>query len=262
MMEPLQELSAGDLSHLRDLIQGGRLGPPFPAAALGALHNREAVARSFQSLSADGMSPKHIALLLGLLAQERSRLSSARDFVELVWTGPEGAGVANRDTAVVVRELFSEARESVLLAGYAVYQGRAVFKALADRMDTIPDLKVKMFLDVHRTPSDTSPDSEVVARFSATFTHKEWPGQRIPEIFYDPRSLVLESPKKASLHAKCIVVDRAVAFVSSANFTEAAQERNIELGALIRSSSFAAQVVEHFEKLASARLLLRAPGSG
>ena len=80
--------------------------------------------------------------------------------------------------------------------------------------------------------------------------------ERLPELYYDPRSLDLEAVKRSSLHAKCIVVDRRVALVTSANFTEAAQERNIEVGVLIRSRAFAEQLAEHFEVLAAQGALL------
>ena len=43
-----------------------------------------------------------------------------------------------------------------------------------------------------------------------------------------PRSLDAEGPKRASLHAKVVVADERIAFISSANFTEAAQVRNME----------------------------------
>jgi phosphatidylserine/phosphatidylglycerophosphate/cardiolipin synthase-like enzyme len=44
---------------------------------------------------------------------------------------------------------------------------------------------------------------------------------------------------QVGMHAKCGVVDRARAFVSSANFTQRGQERNIEVGVLIADPSFA-----------------------
>jgi phosphatidylserine/phosphatidylglycerophosphate/cardiolipin synthase-like enzyme len=61
------------------------------------------------------------------------------------------------------------------------------------------------------------------------------------------------------LHAKCVVVDKQVAFVSSANFTEAAQVRNIEAGALVRSARFASRLAHHFEALAAAGVLQPLP---
>ena len=69
--------------------------------------------------------------MIEAILQTRSRRLDANDLVDLVCTGPEAPGTANRDTGVVVRELFSSACDSVLVAGYAVYQGREVFRSLA-----------------------------------------------------------------------------------------------------------------------------------
>jgi phosphatidylserine/phosphatidylglycerophosphate/cardiolipin synthase-like enzyme len=38
----------------------------------------------------------------------------------------------------------------------------------------------------------------------------------------------------ASLHAKCVIVDRSRALVTSAHFTDAAQRKNIEVGGRLR----------------------------
>jgi phosphatidylserine/phosphatidylglycerophosphate/cardiolipin synthase-like enzyme len=130
-----------------------------------------------------------------------------------------------------------------------------VFKRLAERMEERPGLRVRLFLDVQRPPGDTSLAEELLRRFQHRFRTQEWPSEQLPELYYDPRSLDLDSVKLSSLHAKCVVVDRRVAFVTSANFTEAAQTRNIEVGALIRSEGFARCLVGHFEALADVGLL-------
>jgi phosphatidylserine/phosphatidylglycerophosphate/cardiolipin synthase-like enzyme len=59
------------------------------------------------------------------------------------------------------------------------------------------------------------------------------------------------------MQAKCIVIGRKPAFVSSANFTEAAQVRSMEFGALIRSEPYAVQLTRHFEALADVGQLRR-----
>ena len=143
----------------------------------------------------------------------------------------------------------------MLVAGFAVYQGRAVFRRLAERMEERPGLHVKLFLDVQRQPADTSPPAELVRRFAHRFRTQEWPGEKLPELYYDPRSLDADAVKRSCLHAKSIVVDRRVAFVTSANFTEAAQMRNIEVGALTHSPRFAARLSGHFDTLADVGLL-------
>src|SRR5690242_6053164 len=64
-----------------------------------------------------------------------------------------------------------------------------------------------------------------------------------------PDNRQLDPSKRASLHAKCVVVDEEQAFVSSANFTEAGQTKNIEVGVHLVSRQFAERVVQHFESL-------------
>jgi phosphatidylserine/phosphatidylglycerophosphate/cardiolipin synthase-like enzyme len=62
-----------------------------------------------------------------------------------------------------------------------------------------------------------------------------------------------------ALHAKCVVVDDRMAFVSSANFTEAAQQRNIEAGVLMTNPQFARSLRTQFEVLVSHGLRRRMP---
>jgi phosphatidylserine/phosphatidylglycerophosphate/cardiolipin synthase-like enzyme len=140
---------------------------------------------------------------------------------------------------------------------FAVYQGREVFRRLAEVMVGRLGLRVRPFLDVQRQPADSSMNVEVVRRFAERFRAQEWPEGRLPELYYNPRSLHPEGEKRSSLHTKCIVVDRRVALVASANLTEAAKSRNIEGDALVRCQRFAAHLVGHFEALADAGLLGR-----
>ena len=149
--------------------------------------------------------------------------------------GPGPSGTA-RETSVVTRRLFEQARTRVLAVGFAVHQGRTVFRELAQRHDEIETLKVTLCLDVRRPPSNTSIDTLLVQGFARNFLDNEWPGKRAPEMFCDPRSLAASETTRSALHAKCIVVDGRKALVTSVNFTEAAQEWNIELGLLVSSA--------------------------
>lgn len=233
MIPAIESLSEADMREIAAALRSSRLTPPFTATALQRFcsgQNEKSVAAEMQGLVDDGLKHGHLALMLDSLATARSQRPEVRDPVDLVWTGPEAPGIANRDTSVVVRELFANANDHVLVAGYAIYQGREVFRALADRMTQLPALKVRMFLDIQRRHRDTTMDSELVREFAHRFKTSEWPGSRMPEVYFDPRSLELDNSKRSSMHAKCIVIDRKVAFVSSANFTEAAQVRNIEVG--------------------------------
>jgi phosphatidylserine/phosphatidylglycerophosphate/cardiolipin synthase-like enzyme len=263
MPAEFQHLTNNSLRAIADALRSGRLSPPYTAAALHVYcpgDDRTEIAARMEQLDGEGLGPQHLALVLDTIAQTRAREEPEGKGVDLVWSGPSAKGLASRDTGSVVRELFNSATEEVLLAGYAVHQGRDVFRALAERMDKLPALRVCMFLDIRRHLGDTSPSPALLSEFADRFRTREWPGKRLPEVLHDPRSLALETEKRSSLHAKCVVVDRRVAFVSSANFTEAALERNIEVGVLIRSRTFAEQLAEHFEGLAAGGLLLPLAG--
>jgi phosphatidylserine/phosphatidylglycerophosphate/cardiolipin synthase-like enzyme len=62
------------------------------------------------------------------------------------------------------------------------------------------------------------------------------------------------------MHAKCIVVDGTRCFVSSANFTQSGQARNIEVGVLIEDRNLAASIQDQFESLVTQGILRRVPG--
>jgi phosphatidylserine/phosphatidylglycerophosphate/cardiolipin synthase-like enzyme len=215
------------------------------------------MADALEDLAASGMQPAALAATLDLVGAALESRPSIDDVVDLVTTVPDATRVANRDTGVVVGELFRKACKSVLVAGYAVYQGKKVFQALAERMTELPHLNVRMFLDIQRGNGDTSSADELVRRFAHRFRTSEWPaGARIPQIHYDPRALSLDRNLRAALHAKCVVVDHTDVFISSANFTEAAQRRNIEVGLLVHSPLTACRVTEFFNNLVQAKLFL------
>jgi len=264
-MDSIHDLSAPNLRTLAEALRMGRLTSPFSSSSIRRYcpnGDPTSIAATLQMLVEEGATATSVAVMLGLLADAKVTGPRVDDVVDLVWTGPEAPEAPSRDTAVVVRELFSTAHEHVLVAGYAVYQGKEVFRTLAQRMDACPNLWVEMFLDIQRGHGDTTISEDIIRRFIHRFTTKEWPGKRLPDIYCDPRALETDRNKKSSLHAKCIAVDRCVAFVSSANFTEAAQNRNIEVGALIKSRPFAERLVHHFHALAAANILKRVPPCG
>jgi hypothetical protein len=189
------------------------------------------------------------------LADEREASSQEDAGAELVWTGPELPGAESRDTLVVVRELFASAESSVLASGFAVSQGKDVFEALARRMGEVPSLRVRLFLNIARPPGNRDSELDLVRAFVGEFRRKNWPNDAPPEIYYDPRSLAEDYRQRAVLHAKCIVVDDRHAFVTSANLTTAAQEKNIEAGLLVRDGGLARRLRTQFDTLVAAGVL-------
>lgn len=128
-----------------------------------------------------------------------------------------------------------------------------------DVIDADPDLAVQLHVNVHRKHLDNTPASVLVCAFAPHFHDAVWPGERLPDVFYDPRSVELDGRKRAVLHAKCVVVDDRWTLLTSANFTEAAQERNIEEGVVLDDRRTSERVRRHFEGLVEGGMLRRLP---
>lgn len=248
--------SRDDLLYLADAIEQGRLTVPYTEAAAAKIGLSDAaqVAEDLVLLSASGFGARQIGLFLRALSDERRNHKMAKQ--ELVVTGPDVRGRV-RDTSVVVEQLFEEAKTSVLMVWYALYDGHDIFKTLAGKFDADPKMRVRLCLDISRRADDDAADIAVAGHFAQQFVKYDWPGHRLPEIFYYPRSLAKNKNEKAVLHAKCIVVDSKKALVTSANPTPAAYHRNIELGVVFESSDIPRQIESYFSSLIDAGSLRR-----
>lgn len=258
MFSPFNELSKARLTAIADALAAGRLAPPFTTVAVQRVApgaDAAAVAGELHRLDSNGMRATELAYLLRALVHERAEGQRIADRIELVWSGPEHLTSGSRDTGVVVRELFSRARDTVLIAGFALHNGRSVFSTLASNMADNRSLCVRMFVNIPRPHTDNRLAEDIVRAYVANFVQYEWPGDRQPELYYDPRALSTKPGPCASLHAKCIVVDRRWSFITSANFTEAAQDRNIEAGVLVDDVHLATAVESQLENLISSGAL-------
>lgn len=230
----LRAASTTVLSALREAIASGLLKTPVDRASLvgfGVRHAIEAIERAL----AGHKTAACLAILDVALAEREDR----RPPPDLVWTGPEAPAGTARDTAVVLRSLFEGARESVLLAGYSFSHARDVLSPLYEAMRD-HEVRATFFVDIPQIERYALGGADAhLAQCFRSFLAENWPfGEPRPRLYYDKRALS-PGPPYCSLHAKCLVVDGARAFVSSANFTQRGQERNIEVGVLIEDPSFA-----------------------
>jgi hypothetical protein len=251
MLDALHSLPLNALRALAASLRDGALAAGLSRHVIGQIAGARAdqVHASLDDFHRQGLSGAHMALLLDAMAETRERAAEPSLLFDLVLSGPEVAGMPTADTGATLETLLESAQSEVVLVGYAVHNGKKLFKRLAARMESAPALRVVFCLDIARKPADTSLAEGIVRRFAQEFVSKHWPGPRLPEIYYDPRALSGTWEDRASLHAKCVVVDGRIALVTSANFTEAAQRKNIEVGVLIRHEPMAARLRDYFEAL-------------
>jgi phosphatidylserine/phosphatidylglycerophosphate/cardiolipin synthase-like enzyme len=243
---------------LASALKSGLISAPYSVASLRAvLAHQEGidnVLRTLIELDHLGLSGSAAAELIRTLERVQARTSRP----DLVWSGPDVPGLHARDTRRVYEELLSSACRSVWASTYAFFDGPKAFEVLARGMDTRPELRVTLLLNIERRRGDTTAADQLVRRFAERFWRSDWPGLARPRVFYDPRALDLEGPGGV-LHAKAVVTDNESVFVTSANLTEAALDRNIELGLLVRDRALAASVVTHFAALIDGGMLKPLP---
>ena len=259
MTEALLALPAHLRKRLAHALDSGTLAPPYEKAAVdaavGGVSRSAAVARALTELHGLGVSGRGCAAWLRGL----DRVAGRRTAPDFVWSGPEVAGLHARDTRRVYEELLGSATRSAWVTTYAFFDGPRAFEVLARRMDATPGLSVTLLLNVQRRKGDTTDADHLVRRFADRFWSEEWPGTSRPRVFYDPRSLAPDGGAGV-LHAKAVVVDDEAVFVTSANLTEAALDRNIEIGLLVRDRALAATMTRHFTTLIERSLLQPLPG--
>lgn len=245
---------------LAHALESGLLGPPYAAssiaAVLGIRQGIEKIRDSLLALGKQGIAGRGAAACIRAVDEAMSRIPRP----DLVWSGPEVAGLHARDTRRVYEELTGSARSSLWICTYAFFDGPRAFELVARRMDREAALRVTILLNIQRKAGDTSTSEDLVRRFADRFWKTEWPGSSRPTVYYDPRSLEMDGPAGV-LHAKAVVADDETVFVTSANLTEAALERNIEIGLLVRDRALAATVVSHFRGLIDRGLLCPMPVS-
>jgi phosphatidylserine/phosphatidylglycerophosphate/cardiolipin synthase-like enzyme len=186
-----------------------------------------------------GMPGQHARTLLDAVLSERAHRPGP--LLDLVWSGPEPPKAQSRDTSQVVRELFAGAERSVIVAGFAFWGASTIFECLHERA-VEKALDVEFFIHI-------DPTGKNVQMTEASFWKYTWPWSDYrPRVFCDARG------DGSRMHAKCVVIDETTAFVTSANFTAAAQHDNVELGVVIEDFEFASRVAAQWRSLAATRL--------
>lgn len=249
-------------SHLRDRLasayETGLVRAPYSVgalrSALGAPDVGERLLAAVQEMERLGLAGPSAAALVRSVSEVTRRTTKP----DIVWSGPEVPGVHARDTRRVFEELLSTAERSIWASTYAFFDGPRVFDVLSRRMDAKPELQVTLLLNIERKRGDTTAADQLVRRFAERFWRTDWPGSARPRVFYDPRSLELDGPKGV-LHAKAVVADDEAVLVTSANLTEAALDRNIELGLLVRDRALGISLTRHLQLLIDRELLRPLP---
>jgi len=264
------DVAVVDLIALRTALETGSLASPITQATLAArgLGHLAATVLPYGSLGAPAL-----AAVVEVVLAERDHQRSPE--IDLVWTGEDPAASFARHTRILLPELFAAARQHVLIAGYSFDRPEQMFAPLHSVM-VEHGVTATFFVDVGQLElrlRDTARRKKLVwstltlplRHASSTedrgraivdlFRRMMWPfGDPFPKVYFDPRTAAKRP--LTSLHAKCVVVDHRVALVTSANFTDRGQTRNIEAGVKIDDPAFARALERQWANLVEAGVVI------
>lgn len=172
------------------------------------------------------------AIAVGVRAAARAAKTEREvQRMELVWTGPTVTGIPIRHTYAVLIQVIDAAKHRVTLVSFAAYTTPVVTNAL--RAASARGVDVRLILD------GGTHAQLAFATLGASAQLLTWPPTLLPDHDID----------HASLHAKCAVADADAAFVTSANLTSHALDRNMELGVLITGGELPTRLADHLDGL-------------
>ena len=170
-------------------------------------------------------------------------LHERRGSVELVWTGPSTGMVPVRHTEQVLCEVIESSRNRIFLVSFVAYEVHLITKALQDAigrqvhvdilLESSTDHGGKVSVNSVKTMKETALSANV-------YVWKKLTGQQAGVV-----------------HAKCAVSDGKLAFITSANLSTAAMERNMEIGVLIRGGHLPEELHKHLEALVKTGMVER-----
>ncbi len=157
-----------------------------------------------------------------------------RQTAELVWTGPPTPVVPVRGTEQVLCDLIRNAERRLTMTSFGIFQVPRLVEELEQSL--VRGVALRIVLGDREWHHDQEIDHQrhqlgrVVAARALLL---QWPAERRPRDEHGHAGL---------MHVKAAVADSRVAFLTSANLTEAALERNTELGVLIRGGDLPAAI--------------------
>ena len=193
--------------------------------------------------SAADVAPRDIAIALrgassAAAAQER------RGAVELAWTGPFTGQVPVRHTEQVLCEVIDAARRRLFLVSFVAYEVPSIATAFRGAVERNVEVSILLELSSEHGGKIKNHDSVKLMRDLL-------PSARL--YAWDPECQVVQP--RGAVHAKCAVADGEVAFITSANLTSAAMERNMELGVLVKGGSLPRELHQPRDALVSTQVI-------
>lgn len=206
-------------------------------------NSKERLQRLIAAWGAEPLPPIEIAgMLLGASAAYHS--AKGEQDIKLVWTGPSSQLIATRKTEQALLQVINSAQIKLFITSFVAYDVATVMRAMVMAIER--GVKVSMLLEASKKDGG-GVSIDAIARMKVSL----------------PAAKVFSWVKKGdgfsggTVHAKVAVADETLCFISSANLTGYAMEKNMEAGVLIRGGGTPRSLQRHLEALETTGVIKR-----
>ncbi len=167
--------------------------------------------------------------------------AASEQSTELVWTGPTTPFVSARRTEQALLQVINSAQNNLFLTSFVAFEVPTIVLALKSAVER--GVIVSMLLELSEEYGG-----------SVTVNSIEKMRKLLPRVIYYCWRHEAQSYNSGRVHAKVAVADGALCFITSANLTGYAMERNIEIGVLLEGA-VPRTLHEHLNALVLMRIL-------
>ena len=168
-----------------------------------------------------------------LLAASHALVNASRQqSIELVWTGPTTPFVSPRRTEQALLQVIRTAKRNLFVTSFVAYDVSTIVKALNDAGTR--GVSISMLLESSQNQGGTITFDAIAHMKTLVPALRLYMWRDKTDPFFDGR-----------VHAKVAVADGRMCFITSANLTGHAMEKNMEAGVLISGGAIPRVLEEH-----------------
>lgn len=170
--------------------------------------------------------------------------AASEQSTELVWTGPTTPFVSARRTEQALLQVINSAEQSLFITSFVAYDVSSIVKALNAANDR--GVVISMLLELSQDHGGSITFDAIGKMRTLVPAAKLYAWHEKSDLFADGR-----------VHAKVAVADGRMCFITSANLTGHAMEKNMEAGVLISGGNVPRLLQDHLQSLVDIKLVSR-----
>jgi cardiolipin synthase A/B len=210
----------------------GVVGTPAAAAVMDHL---------IDAWRATSVSADELASMLLAASHVFTKVASEQS-TELVWTGPTTPFVSARRTEQALLQVINAAEHCLFITSFVAYDVSTIVKALNAASDR--RVAVLMLLELSQDHGGSITFDAIGKMRTLVPNARLYAWRDKTDQFFDGR-----------VHAKVAVADGKVCFITSANLTGHAMEKNMEAGVIISGGHIPRILYEHLRSLVSTNMI-------